>query len=145
MYAMPEGAHLNPEHLPAECMPLKEVVGCDDFMLSQIAQESGFSSVVQQWRGVLDPDLESSPKPVVDIEPPYDKPVIQQEGTQGPEAQVEADDEDLQGDIQRYRVSGQRDATKKSKQQPRPKAAGSRETDLLGLSTESQQLEAKGR
>lgn len=40
----------------------------------------------------------------MDTEPPFDKPSEEQQAALRPEAQVEEDDEDLKGDLRRYRI-----------------------------------------
>lgn len=79
------------------------------FVPLQVAEASGFSQAVQQWRGILDPELQSLPTPKVCVEPPYDKPTDQQAAAQAA-SQVEEDDEDLRGDLQRIR--GQKSGAK---------------------------------
>ena len=69
-----------------------------------MAGKSGYKSAVKQWRGVLDPGLKGLPAPEIDIEPPFDKPSEQEQEAAQLATQVEEDDEDLKGDLQRYRV-----------------------------------------
>lgn len=86
-------------------------------LFQQVAQQSGFDQAVQQWRGILDPEMKSLPPPAVDTEPPFDRPTEQQQAAQAA-AQVEEDDEDLKGDLQRAKIQKGSTPTTRRKQDP---------------------------
>jgi len=58
----------------------------------QVAGEAGYGSIVQQYRGMLDPGLKSLGPPVVDNQPPRNTP-------DQPQAAAGQVPEDLEGQV----------------------------------------------